>query len=202
MHIIKSEVDVFQTLTSLWAGKLRNWFWFPGRVREISLSTVSRPALECTQLPFQRAPGTLSPGIKGRKVVLLTTHRNYLPRSRKVDLYTRVPSTHSRRHAWLKLKTEALATPFYSEKSLYHTQRKTALLCLIMQCGHGSKTSAFSTVTEDGGRVQSTPASKPQAKIPLYTFNGRSGMMYLATHQRLLHGEAFLAFCSPFLHED
>jgi hypothetical protein len=53
----------------------------------VDFSISSRPALGSTQ------PGALSPGVKGGKSVLLTTQPNYVPKSKNVNLYIRVPNT-------------------------------------------------------------------------------------------------------------
>jgi hypothetical protein len=59
----------------------------PGRGKRFVLCHLSRPALGPTQLPVQRIPGVLSPGVKYGRGVTLTTH--YLvPKLRMSRSYT------------------------------------------------------------------------------------------------------------------
>jgi hypothetical protein len=68
----------------------------PGRDKKIfPLASVSRPALRPTQLPVQRVPGVLSPGVKRGRGVTLTTHPYLVPRSRMSMGYTSSPPSAS-----------------------------------------------------------------------------------------------------------
>jgi hypothetical protein len=48
----------------LGAGWPRIWSSIPSRVKNFLFSTLSRPAVGCTQPPIQWVPGALSPGVK------------------------------------------------------------------------------------------------------------------------------------------
>jgi hypothetical protein len=59
--------------------------------RSFPLASMSRPALGPTQPPVQWVLEVLSPGVKGGRGVMLTTHPHLVPRSRMSRSYTSSP---------------------------------------------------------------------------------------------------------------
>jgi hypothetical protein len=52
------------TVTSVWAGRPRNWVWFAAEDTEFLLSIMFRSVLGPTQSPTQCVPGAVYPGVK------------------------------------------------------------------------------------------------------------------------------------------
>jgi hypothetical protein len=81
------------------------------RVTNVILLHIIQTGHGPTQPPFQWVPGTLSPGAKGDKGILLTTHTTYAPRSKNMHLYICVFNTSFVASCMTKISAGAPFTP-------------------------------------------------------------------------------------------